>query len=169
MTWLRAHWSELVSGLALAAVAGVAGVISYSHIYRLTLALHQPVLVARLMPIAVDGLVVVGSVVLLQSGGLLGWLGLGPGVVISVFANVESGIGYGLLAAVWAGIPAVAFALASFMLERWLKARVSSSDVMPAVPVPAEESAVDAVAPAALNGHGTGTTWAQPVRTGGWL
>jgi hypothetical protein len=166
--WLRTHWSELVSGLALAAVAGVAGVISYSHIYRLTLALHQPVLVARLMPIAVDGLVVVGSVVLLQSGGWLGWLGLGPGVVISLFANVESGIGYGLLAAVWAGIPAVAFALASFMLERWLKAQVAGPPDLAARPEPDADDpvAVPAAVPAALNGHGSG--WSQPARTGGW-
>jgi len=142
IAWLRTHWSKVVSGLALAAVAGVAGVISYMHIYRLTLALHQPVMVARLMPIAVDGLVVVGSVVLLQSAPgqrWLGWVGVGPGVAISLFANVESGIGYGPLAAAWAGIPAVAFALATFMLERWLKAQVAPG----AVPdVPAE-----------LNGH----------------
>lgn len=153
-TWLRAHWSKLVSGLALAAVAGVAGTISYSHIYRLTLVLHQPVLVARLMPIAVDGLVVVGSVVLLQSGGLLGWLGLGPGVVISLFANVESGIEYGPLAAVWAGIPALAFALASFMLERWLKSQVSTSHDQVALPEPVPV-VPDPEPVAALNGTGT--------------
>jgi len=165
VTWLRAHWSELVSGLALAAVAGVAGVISYSHIYRLTLALHQPVLVARLMPIAVDGLVVVGSVVLLQSGGWLGWLGLGPGVVISLFANVESGISYGLLSAVWAGIPAVAFALASFMLERWLKSKVSGPEPAGS---PSSAPVVSEPVSAPMNGHGTGTAWAQPASSGGW-
>jgi hypothetical protein len=140
--WLRTYWSKIVSGVALAAVAGVAGVISYTHIYRLTLALHQPVMVARLMPIAVDGLVVVGSVVLLQSAPgqrWLGWVGVGPGVSISLFANVESGIGYGPLAAAWAGIPAVAFALSTFMFERWLKAQVAP-EVVPAVP-------------AGLNGH----------------
>jgi Protein of unknown function (DUF2637) len=130
MAWLRAYWPKVVSGLAIAAVAGVAGVVSYTHIYRLTLTLHQPVMVARLMPIAVDGLVVVGSVVLLQSAPgqrWLGWAGVGPGVAISLFANVESGIGYGALAAAWAGIPAVAFALATFMLERWLKAQVAGA------------------------------------------
>ncbi len=160
MTWLRAYWPKVVSGLALAAVAAVAGVISYTHIYRLTLALHQPAMVARLMPIAVDGLVVVGSVVLLQSAPgqrWLGWVGVGPGVAISVFANVESGIGYGVLAAAWAGIPAVAFALATFMLERWLKAQAGllrEPDV-PAVPgsLPADLPEASPV-PAELNGHG---------------
>jgi hypothetical protein len=46
-------------------VASVTGVISYTHVYDLTVSLHQPVMVARLMPFGVDGLIVVGSVVLL--------------------------------------------------------------------------------------------------------
>jgi hypothetical protein len=59
--WLRAYWPKVVSGLAITAVAAVTGRISYTHIYNLTLALHQPVMVARLMPFGVDGLIVVGS------------------------------------------------------------------------------------------------------------
>lgn len=85
--WLRVYWSKVVSGLAITAVAGVTGVVSYTHIYRLTLALHQTVMVARLMPFGVDGLIVVGSVVLMQSAGgqrWLGWVGVGPGVAISL-------------------------------------------------------------------------------------
>jgi hypothetical protein len=116
--------SRLAAGLALLMVAGVTGVISYLHIYGLTLTLHQPELVARLQPFGVDGLIVVGSIVLLQappSYPRLGWLGIGPGVVISVFANVESGIKFGPLAAAWAGVSAVSFALSTFMFERWLK------------------------------------------------
>jgi hypothetical protein len=166
MASIRAYWPKVVSGLALAAVAGVAGVISYTHIYRLTLALHQPVMVAKLMPIAVDGLVVVGSVVLLESAPgqrRLGWVGVGPGVAISVFANVESGIGYGVLAAAWAGIPAVAFALATFMLERWAKAQVSGdvkadihgqAEAVPDVP--------EAVPEPHLNGSGLHPAEAEP-------
>jgi hypothetical protein len=157
VTWLRTYWSKVVSGLAIAAVAGVAGVVSYTHIYELTLALHQPVMVAKLMPFAVDGLIVVGSVVLLQAlpgQPWLGWLGVGPGVAISLFANVESGIRYGWLSAAWAGVPAASFFLATFLLERWLKAQAGQprplavSGAVPAsapVPVPAPE----------LNGHGT--------------
>jgi hypothetical protein len=123
---VAANAPRVISGLAILAVAVVAGLISYIHIYELSLALHQPRLVARLMPFGVDGLITVGSVVLLQ-GGLLGWLGIGPGVAISLFANVESGIRYGWLAAVWAGIPAVSFALASFILERWLKGQAAKA------------------------------------------
>jgi hypothetical protein len=96
--WLRAYWSRLTAGLAITSVALVAGVVSYDHIYRLTLTLHQPPLVARLMPFGVDGLIVAGSVVLLQSvpgQRWLGWIGVGPGVAISLFANFESAIRFG--------------------------------------------------------------------------
>lgn len=124
--WLRRYGARLVAGLGLTAVDVVTGVVSYTHIYRLTLALHQPEMVARLMPFGVDGLIVVGSVVLLQADDnqrWLGWIGIGPGAAASLFANVESGIRYGPLAAAWAGVPAVAFFLANFLLERWLKAQ----------------------------------------------
>lgn len=82
------------------------------------------------MPFGVDGLIVVGSVVLLQAAPgqtWLGWLGVIPGVAASLFANVESGLRWGPLAAGWAGVPAASFALATFLLERWLKAQASHS------------------------------------------
>ena len=56
-----------------------------------------------------------------------GWLGVGPGLALSLFANVESGIRYGWLAVVWAGIPAVSFFLACFILENWLKGQGNST------------------------------------------
>jgi Protein of unknown function (DUF2637) len=126
--WLTSWWSKIIAGTALAVVAGVTGVISYKHIYTLSIALYQPVMVARLMPFGVDGLIVVGSVVLMQATPdhpRLGWFGVVPGVAVSLFANVESGIAHGPLAAGWAGVPAGAFAVATFLLERWLKSQVS--------------------------------------------
>jgi hypothetical protein len=130
-------------------------VISYTHIYRLTLALHQPVMVARLMPFGVDGLIVAGSVVLLQSvpgQRWLGWVAVGPGVAISLFANAESGIRYGWLAATWAAIPAVVFSLATFVLERWLAGQaarpVAAPDAVPAAaPADAQSAAVAPLGP----------------------
>jgi hypothetical protein len=158
ITWLRASWPRVVSGLAIAAVAGVAGVVSYTHIYEVTLSMHQPVGVARLMPFGVDGLITVGSVVLLQASPgqpWLGWLGIGPGVVISVFANVESGIRYGILPAIWAGVPAVSFFLATFIFERWAKVRADR----PAEPDDTAPASPETVSPpAALNGH-TVSSW----------
>ena len=57
-------------------------------------------------------------------GEWLGWLAVVPGVAATLFANIESGIGYGPLAATVAAWPAVAFSVASFVLERWLKRQV---------------------------------------------
>lgn len=127
---LRKHGPRFAAGSAILAVAVTTGIVSYSHIYRLTIALHQLPVVARLMPFGVDGLIVVGSVVLLTSG-RLGWLCVGPGIAISLFANVESGIGFGWLAALWAGVPAVTFALSTFTFERWLSKSPVPHPVLP--------------------------------------
>lgn len=62
-------------------------------------------------------------------------------MAISLFANVESGIRFGVLAATWAGIPAVSFSLATFMLERWLKAQAGAKPASEAKPATAVVSA----------------------------
>jgi hypothetical protein len=172
----RIQWSRLAAGLAMLVVASVTGIISYSHIYELTLALHQHEMAARLWAFGIDGLIVAGSLVLLQAvqgqPRWLGWLGVGPGVLLSVFANVESGIRYGLLASAWAGTPAVSFALTTFMLERWLKAqhearRAAAGDTAVAAPGTISQ-APEPVAPAApqagpvpvhLHGAPAGAPW----------
>lgn len=163
MTRFRASLPKVVSGAAILAVAAMAGLISYTHIENLSLALHQPVMVARLMPFGVDGLITVGSVVLLQ-GGRLGWLGIGPGVLISLFANVESGIRYGWLAAVWAGIPAVSFFLACFILENWLKTQAKAPVTAPVV---APSTTVSATITAPDGASGTAATDASEPRPDG--
>jgi hypothetical protein len=127
-TWLRERSPQLAAGLALATVATVAGVVSYTHIDALTLALGGSQRVSHLMPFAVDGQIAMGSVVLLVTRGRRawwGWLGIGPGLAESLFANFESGIRHGLLAAAWYTVPAQAFAVASFLFERWLKSQVT--------------------------------------------
>ena len=106
-----------------------------------------------------------GSVILL-AGSALGWLGVVLGVTGTLYANVMSGLPRGPLAATVAAWPAIAFTVASFMLERWLKSQVGNGPVLdrhdqetpvaiPAVPGPS----------AALNGHSTG--WAA-APTSGW-
>ena len=167
MKRLRAHWARLVGGLALAVVAGVTGRISYTHIYDLTLALGQPVMVARLYPFGVDGLIVVGSVVLLQataSHPYLGWLGVAPGVAASVFANVESGLSRGLLAAAWAGVPALFFALATFMLERWLKSQVGRGGSTGSATAEAKGESPSLFSAAGQCPHGLATSAEEAVR-----
>jgi hypothetical protein len=126
-TFLR--WAPaVIAGAALLAVAAVAGIVSYTHIDALTLALGGSRMVGHLMPFGVDGQMVVGSVVLMTASGPAarwGWLGIGLGMAESLFANFESGIAHGLLAAAWYAVPAMSFAVATFTFERWAKSQVT--------------------------------------------
>lgn len=130
VNWPRAlSPAALTAGVALLTVTIVTGFVSYTHICALTLVLHQSWKTAHLMPFAVDGQIVVGSVVFLVARGRTawwGWLGIVPGLAESLFANWESGIAHGFLAAAWATVAAQAFAGSSFMFERWLKSQVTS-------------------------------------------
>ena len=118
MTWDR----QTLAALPVAAVAVIAGIVSSSHIEALGLRTGQTITDARLLPLAVDGLIVAGCVILL-AGSWLGWIGVALGVGGTVYANVMSGLPRGPLAATVAAWPALAFTVASFMLERWLKAQ----------------------------------------------
>ena len=117
-------WDRVTAAAAVPAgiVAVIAGLVSYSHITALGFRTGQSTGDAHLLPFAVDGLIIAGSVILL-AGSRLGWLGVIPGVVATVFANVESGLPHGPLAATVASWPALAFSLAAFILERWLASR----------------------------------------------
>lgn len=127
--WLRANWARLTGALAFAVVAAVTGRVSYIHIQALSLALHQPPGVARIMPFGVDGLIVVGSVALLQppeNQPWLGWVCVVPGSLVSLYANVMSSIADGVQSAFWAGVASMSFIAATYTLERWLKGQFSA-------------------------------------------
>lgn len=166
INWLRLHWPKVVSSAAILAVAAVAGVISYSHMYELSLALHQGAMAARLMPFGVDGLIVVGSVVLLQTAPgqrWLGWVGVLPGLAISLFANIESGLRYGPLAAIWAGVPALSFFIATFILERWLQGQAKAKPESVSAPIVMDASeSVTAVTPESSPVRAVKSTPRQP-------
>jgi hypothetical protein len=138
MTWNR---TAILAALPVAVVAVIAGIVSFSHIEALGLRTGQSITDARLLPLAVDGLIVAGSVILL-AGSWLGWIGVALGVAGTLYANIMSGLPRGPLAATVAAWPALAFTVASFMLERWLKAQAVHA-------VPEDVPGV----PAALNGH----------------
>lgn len=126
--FLRIAGAALLAGFVLAGVASVTGIISYTHIEALTLVLHGSRRVARLMPFAVDGTVVIGGIVLLQAipgHERLGWLGVVPGVGVSVLANFAAGIPWGWKSAAWFAVPAVFFGISTYMFERWAKYQVT--------------------------------------------
>jgi hypothetical protein len=152
--------SAVNAALPAAVVALIAGIVSYSHIVSLATTSGQSYADAHLLPFAVDGLIVAGTVILL-AGSLLGWLCVAPGISATLYANVMSGAGHGAVSAIVAAWPAAAFALASFTLERWLKTRGQGERTVPvfvpAVPVAPETvpeaSAGEPDAYAHLNGH----------------
>ena len=100
--------TRALASLPVVVVAVFAGIVSYSHIYALAVRTGQSGTAARLLPLSVDLLIVAGSVILLADSGRsrLGWLGVGPGVAATLFANIESGLGHGWLAAMVAAWPA---------------------------------------------------------------
>ena len=112
----------VLASLPVGLVATIAGIVSYSHIVALGLRTHQGAGDAHLLPFAVDFLIVAGSVILL-AGYWLGWLCVAAGVAATLFANLEFGLPFGWLSAVVSTWPAVAFTVATFVLERWLRSR----------------------------------------------
>ena len=143
ITWLRGRASALVIGLSLATVAATTGFISYTHISALTVHEHQSWKSAHLYPLAVDGQIAVGTVVLMEVKGPRRWLGLlgfAPGLAESLVANWASGWqGHDLGAALWATVPAQAFACSTFLFEAWLRYRRS---------LPAADAATETAGPA---------------------
>ena len=110
----------LAAALPVSLVTLIAGVVSYSHIAALGMRTHQGWADSHLLPFAVDFLIVAGSVILL-AGYWLGWLCVAAGVTGTLFANLEFGLPYGWLSAMVSTWPAVAFTVATFVLERWLR------------------------------------------------
>jgi hypothetical protein len=124
--WLAAWGSPLVIGAAFAIVVGGTGFISYTHISALMLQVHQSWKTAHIMPLVIDGQIIIGSVFFMVLAGrqrFLGLIGIVPGVLESLYANWESGALYGRRDAVIAAVAAQVFAGSSFLFERWLKSR----------------------------------------------
>ncbi|HEY1323218.1 MAG TPA: DUF2637 domain-containing protein [Streptosporangiaceae bacterium] len=141
MTGGRAiRWSTVA---AVAAVAVVAGWVSYVHAYDVVAAHGEHGTLARLYPGTIDGLIYAASMVLLDAArrgarppALARWL-LTAGIGATLFANVLAGAAYGVLGAAVAAWPALAL-VGSYELLMYLVRHG-----VPAVPVPHS----------ALNGH----------------
>lgn len=104
---------------AVLVVAAIAAVISYEHVVALALRYGQPVLAAYLLPVSIDGLVAVSSLVMLRSariGASSPWLAR-TGLVLAVAATLACNVGYGVAhgwpGALLSGWPAVAFVMAA--------------------------------------------------------
>lgn len=99
---------------AVIGAAAVAAVVSYEHAYALVRAHGETGWTAHLIPLTVDGLIWVSSMVMLDSArrgvpvpSLARWL-LGLGIAATLAANVAHGLGHGLIGAAVGPWPAVA-------------------------------------------------------------
>ena len=115
LSGFRRNWWRLV----FAAVAAVAAVVSYGHIVDLFLSWHAPPLDAHLMPIAIDGLIIIGAGAARSGQVRLGWSAIGPGLAASLYANVMNGLPHGYGPAMGSGWATVALFLATNVMERW--------------------------------------------------
>ncbi len=147
------RWSTVA---AVAAVAVVAGWVSYVHAYDVVAAHGEHGILARLYPGTIDGLIYSASMVLLDAARrgvmpppLARWL-LTAGIGATLFANVLAGAAYGLLGAAVAAWPALAL-VGSYELLMWLvrhgvAAPSGSPGVVPSsVPTDAESAAIAAL------------------------
>lgn len=137
ITGLRERASALAVGLSLATVTLATGFISYTHISALTVDYWQNWKTAHLMPLAVDGQIVIGSVYFMEHSGekrrWLGLIGVVPGILESLYSNWQSvapppGVYWltSLEAHFWATVPAQAFACSTILFERWVHSRRQS-------------------------------------------
>jgi hypothetical protein len=137
-------------------------VVSYSHIVALGLRTHQGSADSHLLPIPIDGLIVAGSVIL-AAGSPIGWLGVALGVGGTLFANLQFGIAYGTLSAAVSTWPAVAFTVATFMLERWLKSQRGRGGHGGQINPDTQDADEDDISAAGQCPHGVATSMSEAV------
>lgn len=145
------RWSTVA---AVAAVAVVAGWVSYDHALAVVRAHGESGTVAWLYPGTIDGLIYAASMVLLDAARrrarppvLARWL-LAAGIAATLFANVLAGAAYGLLGAVVAAWPALALVGSYELLMLIVRAGAvpTAATSAPAVAADAEAAARAALA-----------------------
>jgi hypothetical protein len=158
-------WIRRTAGVTVAGLAGIAGALSYSHMRQLAEAHGNTGWHAHTLPLSVDGVEIVASLVLLADrrtgcrSGWLPWAALIVGTAASLAANVATA-DPGAISRVIAGWPALALLIAVKLLSGMLEHRDFGDDVS-AVLVPAAD----------VGGAGPGepahpeTSWSAPVPT----
>ena len=126
-------------------VAAIAAIVSYSHIYDLGRANGGSGVAARLLPLSVDMLILVGELMLLHEADgkgkrfILGWVLVWSGILATLGANVTYGAQYGPLGALIWGWPAYSFVLAAAGMVAIVKRGAARTSPEP--PGPAEPQA----------------------------
>jgi Protein of unknown function (DUF2637) len=154
---------------AVLAVAGVAAYVSYWHAVGVVTVHGEHDVTGHLYPVAIDGIIVAASMVLLdsarhgESAPRLAWWLLGSGIAVTLAANVTYGIVYGWSSALWAAWPAAAFVGCYELLMLLVRAAARRSGRGPAVPVPSPlASAAETAAEASLRATiAAGNPWSR--------
>jgi len=127
-----------------AGVAAIAAVVSYSHIYDLGRAYGGSVMAARLLPLSVDLLILVGELMLLHESDAAGrrfrpgWALVVSGIAATMAANVTFGAGFGPVGAVIWGWPAYSFVLVAWGMVAMVKRAGPGTVPSPAGAVPSD-------------------------------
>jgi Protein of unknown function (DUF2637) len=132
------------SAWALASgVAVIAAIVSYSHIYDLGRAYGGSYLTARLLPLSVDMLILVGELMLLHEGDVKGrrfrpgWALVVSGIAATMAANVTFGAQFGVVGAVIWGWPAYSFILVAAGMVAMVRRAGAAAPSGPSGDVPA--------------------------------
>jgi hypothetical protein len=105
---------RITTALAVAAVAGVAAIISYQHAYELVTSHGETGITAHLLPFTVDGLIWAASMVVLDASRrnhpvpLLAKWSLAVGIVATIGANLAHGLNHGSIGTLVSAWPALA-------------------------------------------------------------
>lgn len=138
MTGDRAvRWATVA---AVVAVAGVAAYVSYWHAVAVVTRLAEHGTVGHLYPVAIDGIIVAASMVLLdaarhsEDAPPLAWVLLGAGIAVTLAANVTYGAQAGVSSALWAAWPALAFVGCYELLMLLVRASARRAGADPVAP-----------------------------------
>ncbi|XVQ90433.1 DUF2637 domain-containing protein [Microbispora siamensis] len=143
-----------IAGVLL--LAAIAAVVSFRHMHELCLRHGEDHLAAVLIPLAVDGLIVVASMSILLAnrsgsrGGLLAWSLLVVGSLASLGANVavaEPSL-IGRIIAAWPSLALIgSYELLMSQIRRCAEGRVEPQELPDLTPDPAADAEADAAEP----------------------
>lgn len=124
------RWIRFSAVLMTLVVAGASAILSWNGLRMLGLQAGFPTALSWLLPISVDGMLFLGSTLIIHSSltgrsPRFGWAMTGVGIGLSVFGNLLSVPQADLTAKVTHGIPAVMLALSVEALVQIIKIRIS--------------------------------------------